>query len=85
MAVEREAASTALGGHWLMRFTDSNSPSWDNIINGQVNLYDAIRGQIDFKLGGKDYKLRTDRVLPTLIVRLVMTLVLRWASLLIRK
>lgn len=39
------------------------------MINGQLNLYDAIRGQVDFKQGEKDYKLRTDRVLPTLIAR----------------
>lgn len=39
------------------------------MINGQVNLYDAIRRQVDFKLNGKEYKLRTDRPLPTLIVR----------------
>ena len=50
-------------------FADANSPTWDNMINGQLNLYDAIRGQIDFKQGEKDYKLRTDRVLPTLICR----------------
>jgi malate synthase len=39
------------------------------MINGQVNLYDAIRRQIDFKQGEKEYKLRTDRTLPTLIAR----------------
>ena len=39
------------------------------MINGQVNLYDAVRRQIDFKQGAKEYKLRTDRTLPTLIVR----------------
>src|SRR3978361_2044046 len=39
------------------------------MINGQVNLYDAIRRQVDFKQGEKEYKLRTDRTLPTLIVR----------------
>ena len=48
---------------------DSTAPSWDNVVNGQVNLYDAVRRQIDFKLSGKDYKLRTDKPLPTLIVR----------------
>jgi malate synthase len=37
--------------------------------NGQVNLYDAIRKQVDFKIGEKEYKLRTDRKLPTLIAR----------------
>ena len=39
------------------------------MINGQVNLYDANRRQVDFKIGPKEYKLRTDRTLPTLIVR----------------
>lgn len=39
------------------------------MINGQLNLYDAIRKQVDFKQGEKEYKLRTDRVLPTLICR----------------
>jgi malate synthase len=39
------------------------------MINGQLNLYDAIRGQVDFKQGEKEYKLRSDRVLPTLIAR----------------
>ena len=48
---------------------DSSAPTWDNMVNGQVNLYDAIRKQIDFKQGDKEYKLRTDRKLPTLIAR----------------
>ena len=48
---------------------DSSAPTWDNMINGQLNLYDAIRKQVDFKQGEKEYKLRTDRVLPTLIAR----------------
>lgn len=39
------------------------------MINGQLNLYDAIRRQVDFKQGEKEYKLRTDRTLPTLIAR----------------
>ena len=39
------------------------------MISGQVNLYDAIRRQVDFSQGGKEYKLRTDRKLPTLIAR----------------
>ena len=48
---------------------DSSAPTWANMVNGQVNLYDAIRKQVDFKQGEKEYKLRTDRVLPTLIAR----------------
>jgi malate synthase len=39
------------------------------MVNGQLNLYDAIRKQVDFKQGEKWYKLRTDRTLPTLICR----------------
>ncbi|KAI1457321.1 malate synthase, glyoxysomal [Annulohypoxylon moriforme] len=54
---------------YMADFEDSSAPTWDNMINGQVNLYDAVRRQVDFKIGPKDYKLRTDRVLPTLIVR----------------
>ncbi|KAI0013786.1 malate synthase, glyoxysomal [Xylariaceae sp. FL0662B] len=54
---------------YMADFEDSSAPTWDNMINGQVNLYDATRRDVDFKLGPKEYKLRKDRVLPTLIVR----------------
>ncbi|CZT15525.1 probable malate synthase [Ramularia collo-cygni] len=54
---------------YMADFEDSNAPTWDNMINGQLNLYDAIRKQVDFKIGDKAYKLRTDRPLPTLIAR----------------
>jgi malate synthase len=54
---------------YMADFEDSNAPTWDNMVNGQLNLYDAIRKQVDFKQGEKEYKLRTDRVLPTLICR----------------
>ncbi|KAK7743946.1 Malate synthase, glyoxysomal, partial [Cytospora paraplurivora] len=54
---------------YMADFEDSSTPTWDNMISGQVNLYDANRRQVDFKQGPKEYKLRTDRTLPTLIVR----------------
>ncbi|KAL8775811.1 MAG: hypothetical protein Q9203_003751 [Teloschistes exilis] len=54
---------------YMADFEDSSAPTWDNMVNGQVNLYDAIRKQIDFKQGEKEYKLRSDRTLPTLIAR----------------
>ncbi|PGH28623.1 malate synthase, glyoxysomal [[Emmonsia] crescens] len=54
---------------YMADFEDSTAPTWENMVNGQVNLYDAIRRQVDFKQGGKEYKLRTDRKLPTLITR----------------
>lgn len=39
---------------------DSESPTWENLVRGQLNLYDAIRGQIDFtdEKTGKEYKLK---------------------------
>ncbi|RSM12364.1 Malate synthase, glyoxysomal [Fusarium oligoseptatum] len=54
---------------YMADFEDSLTPTWKNVMDGQLNLYDAIRRQIDFKIGEKDYKLRTDRTLPTLICR----------------
>jgi len=45
---------------------------WTQMLAGQVNLRDAILKKVDFKAAnGKDYKLRTDRKLATLIVRLL--------------
>ncbi|KAK5442611.1 hypothetical protein LTS15_011035 [Exophiala xenobiotica] len=54
---------------YMADFEDAQAPTWDNQVSGQVNLYDAIRKQVDFSQGEKQYKLRTDRVLPTLIAR----------------
>ncbi|KEF61948.1 malate synthase, glyoxysomal [Exophiala aquamarina CBS 119918] len=54
---------------YMADFEDAQAPTWDAQVSGQVNLYDAIRRQVDFKQGEKEYKLRTDRVLPTLIAR----------------
>ena len=40
------------------------------MVGGQVNLYDAIRGEISFTSPeGKDYALRTDRRLATIVMR----------------
>lgn len=55
---------------YMTDFEDSSSPTWENMIYGQVNLYDAIRNQIDFVTPRKEYKLKSDiKNLPTLIVR----------------
>jgi malate synthase len=42
---------------FMADFEDSSSPTFQNMLNGQVNLRDAIRRQIDFEQGGKQYKL----------------------------
>ncbi len=41
---------------WLADFEDATSPTWHNVIDGQLNLFDAIRRNIDFTTGaGKRY------------------------------
>jgi malate synthase len=43
---------------FMADFEDSTSPTWKNIIEGQLNLYDAVRREIDFELAdGKRYEL----------------------------
>jgi malate synthase len=45
---------------FMADFEDSNSPTWSNMIEGQVNLTDAIRGTIEHSEKGKDYSLEDD-------------------------
>lgn len=47
---------------FMADFEDSLAPSWDNVIQGQVNLGDAIRGTItyDDPTNGKNYKLNSN-------------------------
>ena len=53
---------------YMTDFEDSNSPKWDNQIQGQVNLYKAIRRELSFKNeAGKEYRLN-DKI-ATLQVR----------------
>ena len=33
---------------WMADFEDATAPTWFNVVDGQLNLYDAIRRQIDF-------------------------------------
>ncbi|MBV9795911.1 MAG: malate synthase A [Actinobacteria bacterium] len=54
---------------WLADFEDANTPLWDNLITGQLNLRDALDRTIDFSQGGKEYKLRPDDELATIVVR----------------
>ena len=55
---------------WLADLEDSNTPLWENVINGQINLLDAITRNIDFtNEAGKKYQLRPDNELATIVVR----------------
>jgi malate synthase len=43
---------------FMADFEDANTPKWDNNIQGQINLRDAIRRRIDYvSPEGKDYRL----------------------------
>ncbi len=44
---------------FMADFEDSCSPTWENLMDGQKNLYDAVRRQIDFtNEAGKSYALK---------------------------
>ncbi|HEX7054415.1 MAG TPA: malate synthase A [Burkholderiales bacterium] len=42
---------------FMADFEDANCPTWHNMIDGQVNLRDAVRRTISFEQGGKRYRL----------------------------
>jgi len=53
---------------FMADFEDSNTPSWENVIQGQVNLRDAVRRTIEFtNPDGKRYSLNEETA--TLLVR----------------
>ncbi len=44
---------------FMADFEDATAPTWENVLDGQVNLYDAIRRQVDFTApNGKTYALK---------------------------
>jgi len=56
---------------YMADFEDSLTPAWNNLVDGQVNLYDGVRRNLTFNANGKEYKMNLDpkRHIPTLIVR----------------
>jgi len=53
---------------YMADFEDSNTPTWRNLLEGQRNLMDAVRRQIEYRAAdGRQYRLN-DRV-ATLMVR----------------
>jgi malate synthase len=52
---------------FMSDFEDSNTPTWENTIQGQINLRDAVDGTISFSQNGKEYALGEN--LATLLVR----------------
>jgi len=55
---------------WLADFEDATAPTWANLVEGQLNLVDAFTRRIDFASAqGKQYRLRPDAQLATVVVR----------------
>ncbi len=70
--VDRKMVINALNSGakvFMADFEDSNTPSWSNAIEGQINLRDAIRKEIEFQnpANGKIYQLNNQTA--TLFVR----------------
>jgi malate synthase len=69
--VERKMMINALNSGarvFMADFEDALSPTWENVVNGQANLMDAVRRQLAFtSADGKRYRLNAQ--VATLVVR----------------
>ncbi|WP_396657643.1 malate synthase A [Microbacterium sp.] len=54
---------------WLADQEDATSPTWQNVIEGQLSLRDAIRGELEYTSpDGRRYSVTADRT-PTIVMR----------------
>jgi len=53
---------------WLADLEDANTPHWANVIDGQQNLYEAIRRTITLETPAKNYELQGGPY-PTIVMR----------------
>ena len=54
---------------WLADQEDATSPTWKNVIEGQLSLFDAIRGQLTYTSAeGKEYAVTAEHT-PTIVMR----------------
>lgn len=54
---------------WLADQEDATSPTWKNVIEGQLSLRDAIRGELSYTSPeGKEYRVTAERT-PTIVMR----------------
>ncbi len=69
--VERKMIINALNSGanvFMADFEDSNSPTWSNVVEGQINLREAVRREIRYRSPeGKSYELGSN--IATLVVR----------------
>ncbi|MFE7311662.1 malate synthase A [Streptomyces sp. NPDC057555] len=55
---------------WMADFEDATAPTWANVIDGQLNLLDAVERRIDFTgEDGREYRLGAPDRLATVMVR----------------
>ncbi|WP_395244346.1 malate synthase A [Agromyces sp. MMS24-K17] len=71
---DRKMAINALNSGakvWLADQEDATSPTWANVVEGQLSLFDALRGQLSFTSPeGKEYRVERDiRDAPTIVMR----------------
>jgi malate synthase len=69
--VDRKMVINALNSGarvFMADFEDSNSPTWDNCVRGQINLRDAVRRTIEFS-SPEGRKYRLNEKTATLVVR----------------
>jgi len=52
---------------FMADFEDANSPTWDNVRDGQRNVHDAVRRTIELDSGEKKYRLNSETA--TLMIR----------------
>jgi malate synthase len=70
--VERKMMINALNSGakvFMADFEDANSPTWENVVAGQVNLQDAVRRTLELATPEKTYRLKPEDELATLLVR----------------
>ena len=54
---------------WLADQEDATSPTWGNVIGGQLSLRDAIRGELTHtSADGREYRITAERT-PTIVMR----------------
>ncbi len=52
---------------FMADFEDANSPTWENVVQGQANVRDAVRREITLETGEKSYRLNDETA--TLVIR----------------
>jgi malate synthase len=68
--VERKMMINALNSGakvFMADFEDACSPTWENVVDGQRNVYDAVRREISLDTGEKTYRLNDE--IATLLIR----------------